>query len=364
MNWRSTLRSWVWRLLGAEGGERLRGHWRAWRARLRSRRAYAYDRRLYLRGSGLLGLQALEARKAHLLKTYHRIEKGLALPQPRPGFGADALATLRDDVAAYRSAAGLPTGRSDWVLDAALDSVAAYLDFHRVGSGWRAVDGVDLDALQAWLQAQRAGLAPVGPQAAPPGERSGGGLLQLGREELLRAHMAGYAEMARARHSVRQFAATPIPEGAIERAVATARYAPSVCNRGAGQVLWVRNAERRRALLALQNGNRGFGDTAPALLVISCRADAFHTVGERYQGWIDGGLFAMSLIHALQAEGLGSCCLNWSVEPELDAELKRRAGLPADDFVIMLLAVGPLPETLSVARSTRRPLNEVLRTLD
>jgi nitroreductase len=162
---------------------------------------------------------------------------------------------------------------------------------------------------------------------------------------------------------VRQFDARPVQDAMIEAAASAARYAPSVCNRAAPQVWSVNDADLARRLLAHQNGNRGFGHEAGRILVVTARQAAFHTVGERYQGWIDGGLFAMALIHALHAQGLGTCCLNWSVEPETDRAFKQEAGLPVDDLVIMLLAVGHLPERFAVAMSTRRPLDDVLRHL-
>src|SRR3546814_1994141 len=64
--------------------------------------------------------------------------------------------------------------------------------------------------------------------------------------------------------------------------------------------------------LSLQNGNRGFGHEIPCLLILCTDLSAFDTAGERYQHWIDGGMFSMSLVWALHALGYSSCCLNWS----------------------------------------------------
>jgi nitroreductase len=72
----------------------------------------------------------------------------------------------------------------------------------------------------------------------------------------------------------------------------------------------------------------------------------------------------MTFIHALHYEGLGTCCLNWSVEPAVDRALKRDLGLPFAEAVIMLVAIGSLPERYTVAHSPRRPLHEVWIGLD
>ncbi len=330
-------------LIGEGGFLALRRRYRALRDGLRLLRASCYDARSYARGSGLMRPQQSEALKAHILKSFHRIEKGLALPAPKPGFGVDAVRLLLDDLQHYQQ-----PGQTDWVLRAALQTLDEYVAFNRS-------HGISMD----WVEQGLAALQARAGAGALDGERSGG-TLQVSRAILHEAARLPFERFVRSRHSVRQFAKQAVDAALIEQAVAMARYAPSVCNRSAGHVYLVEQADKARELLALQNGNRGFGDTAGCLLVISCKAEAFHTVGERYQGWIDGGLFAMSLIYALHSLGLGSCCLNWSVEPAADRALKRAAGIPAGDSVIMLLAVGHLPETLSVARSARRPVKEML----
>jgi hypothetical protein len=48
--------------------------------------------------------------------------------------------------------------------------------------------------------------------------------------------------------------------------------------------------------LSYQNGNSGFGHTVPALFVITSDMRIFEKSGERNQGWVDGGLFAMALV--------------------------------------------------------------------
>lgn len=325
---------------GAYAG--LQARYRAWRDRRALRRALRYDLGLFERGSGLLHPARPDALQAHILKSFHRIEKGLALRTPRPGFGADAVQALLEDLDRYLGLRG-----PDWVARAALDTLEAYLDFN-AGAG---TPRPELARRVAALRTRCAAGAPTG-----------GTRLQQ-RAEVQAAAAVPFEAFVQARHSVRQFDPRPVDDAAIERAAALARHAPSVCNRSAGQVWSIDDPALARRLLAHQNGNRGFGDQAGRILVVTARQAAFHTVGERYQGWIDGGLFAMTLVYALHAQGLGTCCLNWSVEPETDRAFKREAGLPADDLVIMLVAVGHLPERYPVACSARRPLDEVLRHL-
>lgn len=329
------------RLLPRSAFLALRRRWRALRDTWRLTRATTYDGLRYWHGSGLVR-HSQDALQAHILKSFHRVEKGLALPQPRPGFGSDAIALLCEDLQAW-----LERYPADWSTHAALTTLDAYIAFNRA-------HGQAMEALEQTVERLKLRAGPVPEQGAE------GGLLERRREEVWAAARLPFEEFLRTRHSVRQFEARPVEAELIEQAATMARFAPSVCNRSSGRVYWVVDAKRAQALLRHQNGNRGFADTAGALLVVTARQSNFHTVGERYQAWIDGGLFGMTLVYALHALGLGSCCLNWSVEPDVDRAFKREAGIPADDAVIMLLAVGHLRETFSVARSERRPLHEVL----
>lgn len=322
-----------------------------WRRRLRALRADLQllrelfnDWRVFRRWSGVHEQDTKPVIEARILKAYHRLEKGLALAQPRPGFGPDAVALLLHDLDIYLQLHG-----PDHVTRAAINTLQAYLQFN-------ARHALPMAALRSRCDA----LAARQDGAAPHGE---GGVLAVERAQVQALAAGGFAQVAASRYSVRQFAPGTVSPQALEAAVRCAMKAPSVCNRQAGVVYAVRDRGLQQRLLAHQNGNRGFGDQADLVLVVGARLTSFLTVGERYQAWIDGGLFAMSLLHGLHAQGLGSCCLNWSVQRGQDRALKREAGLGDDIEIMMLVAVGHLPERFTVAQSPRRPLAEVLHTL-
>jgi nitroreductase len=310
------------------------------RADLKLLRAFVYDWRVYRSQSGLFRQSAPGPMEAQIIKAYHRIEKGLALPLPRPGFGTDAAAAVLDGVDTYATRFG-----PNQTTARALHALNEYVAFNRA-------HGVDMDWIETRLDALR---------SRHPADATEGGTRTISRERIHAAARIDLSGFFASRYSVRQFSGEPVSSDIIAQATAMAKKAPSVCNRESGCVFVASDTARKAALLELQNGNRGFGEFADRILVITSRMDSFLTAGERYQCWVDGGLFAMSLIYALHSLGVGSCCLNWSVEPELDQALKRVSGIPDDHAVIMLLAIGHLPETLRVAQSPRRPLNDMLR---
>jgi len=99
------------------------------------------------------------------------------------------------------------------------------------------------------------------------------------------------------------FSDRPVKQEIVKRAVSLALKTPSVCNRQAWFVYHIDDQSIIGRCLELQNGNSGFGHKIQSLLIIASDLKAFDTGGERYQHWIDGGMFSMSLVYALHPWG-------------------------------------------------------------
>ena len=190
---------------------------------------------------------------------------------------------------------------------------------------------------------------------------SDGGTKQLQRTEIASATDFDFGAFALSRYSVRHFADKEIGREEIEQAIRWAQKTPSVCNRQSCRVHVFHDEASRTLALSHQNGNRGFGHESRAVMIVTSDLQHFHNPSERFQCWIDGGMFAMSLIYALHALNLGSCALNWSATCDRDVKLRSAVGIPDSEVVIMMIAVGHLPETFSVAQSPRKQLHEVVR---
>jgi nitroreductase len=81
---------------------------------------------------------------------------------------------------------------------------------------------------------------------------------------------------------------------------------------------------------------------------------------ERNEIWVDGGMFSMSLVYALHSLGLGTCCLNLCQNASEENRLRALVGITPHHSPVMMIAVGNIPETLSVAHSQRKLVKEVL----
>lgn len=298
-------------------------------------RNYAYDARRFARYAVPVSEipQSREALASHLVFHYHKLEKGLALPHPKPGFGVEAVRKVTLLAREFGNRFG-----EQPILDSARGAVRSVVDAAPAG-------------------ASPYSIAPDFLAGEPAHET--GGVIEVTREDIhghSRRDLSGFFAN---RYSVRQFDPRPVDPALVATALAMAQKAPSVCNRQSGRAHVFMTRAKIETALSHQNGNRGFGHTAGAVLVITSDLRSFVTAGERNQCWVDGGLFAMSLAYALHSLGLGCCMLNWSMESGADKAMRKEMGIPDCEVVITMIAVGHLRERFKVARSERRPLHEI-----
>lgn len=301
-----------------------------------------YDAARFVRYSGTFGMtNNRSSRRANLVKYYHTIEKGLALPAPRPGFGRlmnqDLCANLRAELSA---------GNIGEDVQFAIDAVAGYYAFNRAKGTENPPWIAETLALAAFH-----GIEPKGQPTKEGTVRTG-------------ATPDDRLNFILTRHSVRHFAPDPVDDAVLAAAARAAQAAPCVCNRQASKVYFVKDPNLKARMLKCQNGNRGFGDASPVVALVTVDLSAFLDPSERYQAWIDGGLFTMNLLLGLHAQDYGACCLNWSALPARDKALRALGIIPPNETVITMVAIGKLRlESYLVARSERRSLDEVMRIL-
>lgn len=186
-----------------------------------------------------------------------------------------------------------------------------------------------------------------------------GGVKTISSQALVAGKLPDPESFFFSRFSVRDFSPRHVDQDTIRRAVSLARRTPSVCNRQAWYVYHVDDRSIMNLVLSLQNGNTGFGQEIPSLLILAADQKAFDTAGERYQHWIDGGMFSMSLVYALHSLGVASCCLNWSKTPSDDLRLRKVVPIRSHHSILMMLAVGYPNDQIKVCCSERRPLDSV-----
>lgn len=300
-----------------------------------------YAKRYVRVSSAIVAGNRRDKAAALITMAYHALEKGLALPKPWPGFGQDVARLLLWRLERYVKQFG-----HDEVTRAAIGAIEAWLRF-------QALHKLDIGE---WVARRDAVL-----RLMSSGERGEGGAKEICREEFLQSARLDLRAFLFSRHSVREFEPRDVPIDLLLRAVALAQSAPSCCNRQPGRVWIVSHPERVSGVLQIQGGARGFAEQVPVVLVVTVDLSCWQSVGEWYQAWIDGALFAMTLVWSLHSLGLATCFLNWSKRKETDVALRQYLGVPDKEQIVVLVATGWAPVRFRVAVSPRLPLNKVVR---
>lgn len=167
--------------------------------------------------------------------------------------------------------------------------------------------------------------------------------------------------LARRRRSVRWFLDKPVPREVVDRAVAVAAQSPSACNRQPFHFRVFDDPDLVREVARVPMGTAGYADNIPVIAVVVGQLRNYPNERDRHLIYVDGSLAAMSFVYALEAQGVGSCCINW---PDMESQERKMASLLAldpDERPVMCIALGyPDPDGL-VAYSQKKPVEQLRR---
>lgn len=299
---------------------------------------YIYDLFIYNKFNGAklnLNLMQLEAK---IIAHYHVLEKGLSHPNPKNGFGLSVASSLTRLVRIYEKLAG---NRSHQV-NVAVGVLKNYVNFHS-NKGY----------LPKEILNEVAGFEFSEKKDAPA--------LVFERNIFFSKKKDDFKSFAASRYSVRDFSEKDVAIDLLREAVAIAQKTPSVCNRQTIRVHILENRKILRDHLDIQNGNRGFGDKVNKLIIVTSDLYCFDGASERNQAFVDGGMFAMSIIYALHYLGVGAVALNWAYSPKQDKLLHKLGVVPENEKVVLFIAVGHVPDSFKVAVSSRKPVEEIIK---
>lgn len=181
--------------------------------------------------------------------------------------------------------------------------------------------------------------------------------LDMTPDEYWANNEAAFPLFAASRHSVRHFSGK-VDSSLIDKSIALACTAPTACNRQHVHIHTYED-EQAAALLAYQNGNKGFGHLCKQLIVVTTDKNALYTMKERHDAYTNGGIFAMNLSYSLHYHRVAHCILNWSSDPGTNSKFKSAGRIPENEAVVLLIACGNVPENFKVARSPRKPASQI-----
>lgn len=174
-----------------------------------------------------------------------------------------------------------------------------------------------------------------------------------------------FRQLAEHRKSVRWFDKDRRPSREqIDNAIRTAILSPSSCNRQAFEFHVFDKPQTVDKLMQTVPGAGGFRTDVPVAILVVADSAVSPSPSDHAVMYIDASLAAMTLIFALQSEGICSCALNWPDTPKLDAVARQLAGFNSTSRPVMLIAAGYPKEETMVACSCRKSLDEIREYID
>ena len=173
-----------------------------------------------------------------------------------------------------------------------------------------------------------------------------------------------FTEIAETRQSCRSYDLNrEVEKEKLERVLASARLAPSVCNGQPYRITVCYGDTAKQVAKATQGmGMNQFATDAPVLLVLSERpyvatAALGAKVKKNDYRSIDIGIVAAYLTAEATAQGLGSCILGWLD----DAEIRKICGF--DETVRLVITLGYAREDDKLRPKKRKDMDELVAIL-
>lgn len=306
---------------------------------LTATRAYMYDIKRRVHDKIYNDGEAVKV-KRDLTVAYHIVEKGLTMPETRPGFGKQVIINLTNLVARYEK---LGLNKDDVEFVQTISVLKEYQQFHeQIGHT------LDEDITNRLKHIK---------EKYP--DLTGIAQIRTTSTAFFQDINKPFDKFCFSRYSVRNYTSQEIPLSVLERCVELAMRSPSFCNRQPNRVYVVKSAEKKQGILELQNGNRGFGHLAETLLVVTSVISVTKDIHERHENHLNGGMFIMTLINALHFHKIGACSLNWSVSKTNDLKMRKLINIPENEVILLVISCGYLPDKLSIASSPRKPVKDI-----
>lgn len=306
--------------------------------------AYWYDYKRYIKYSGTIAYNSSIKLESLIIKEYHIIEKGLTMPETKVGFGQEKIINLCKDCLYFYNKYPL----SDQIKHS-IGVILEYEAFHKAKCF-----SLNLETIQAINSVKE---IAIHTNIIPTSQ------YQTSRKEYFKTNEMNFPYFSNSRRSIRNFDPNiNISTEELEKICKLCLNTPSACNRQTSRIHIYTDKNEINNILKVQDGCKGFGHLTNKLIVITAELGAFAYPMERYQAYIDGGMFAMNMLYAIHYNKIGACILNCSHNPIKDKNIRKVCmGINESEIFIAMIACGVPPESFSITTSKRYSLNEVYK---
>lgn len=275
---------------------------------------------------------------------YHAIEKGLSNENVRFKFGKYPLSKLNESLSIYiKKGYNLNNTR----FNSGLDVIKEYIKFHKI-------NGVEVENVVQNYELLKKNIKDL-----ENNNMKYGGIVKYKKSELI--DNKNFTSLVSTRRSVRAFSDEKVDDFKINDALLISQKSPSACNRQPWKTHVIKNKGIIEETLIIQKGFKGLGKNLDRLIVITSNHSMYGAATERNAAYIDGGLYAMTLLYALHDKGLATCTLNLSLNSSEEKKLRRLLKIENNEVFIMAIAVGNYLDSFNVPQSKRDDINETVK---
>lgn len=299
---------------------------------------YLYDFKYFYHYSNIGPKGLLKDQKlSSIIVNYHVIEKGLAMPERRMGFGTVALGSLIDKCNEWLDI----YGDNEPQVRHAISVIAEYNKKH------------ECDNYELPKQLQKSIDSLLFRVQVPPSSQR-----KLTKEGFFSEVNSSFDRFSNSRHSVRWYKGK-VSRNELISAIQLAQNTPSSCNKQASRIHLVLNEDKARQVLDMQNGNRGFGHLIHNVIVVTSNLNFCSRYAERRSPFIDSGMYAMNLLYSLHFHKIGAIPLVWLSDKKRDEELRCILGISEYEVPCMIIGVGDVADEFYQVSSPRREYSEI-----
>lgn len=300
-----------------------------------------HDAFVYASWSSTFSMRGKERVEARIMAYVHTVEKAFSLKETKEGFGKNNVRILLGLMGRYRKID--PEHDLSTAFLSGMGVVNKYIKY-MMGKGER------IDEIVRMYDLVRDGK-----------EYQECGSIIIDKREILDSIKIDFNRFIKSRRSIRNFTNEDIPLKIIEKAIALAQNAPSVCNRQSVRIHVISELRMIEYVLECQGGAKGFSQYVNKLLLVNSNLNAFHGPQERNQSFVDAGIYSMLLLLSLHSLGLGACALCWFPDIKKERLVKNKLKIDDNELIVLCIAVGVMPETVVTAESKRYGINKIFK---
>jgi nitroreductase len=284
------------------------------------------------------------ALEAAITRRYHGLEKGLSVTVAKRKFGEKTIIELLDLLDRYINTYGETNNPA---VESSIIALNEYV-FQNATTNDEIIEKINtfLDKDIAKLSREKKAST-----------------LTFTRDYLQKCATKNFEELCSSRYSIREYTDTPIPTEKLLKAIAMSQKSPSACNRQSVRAHYSCDKDKINLLNKFKPGNKGFSNIN-TVIIITTDYQTHDLPQERHQGFVEAGMFAMTLIYHLHSMGFGTCALHSSFTPSIEKQLKSEFKIVKNEALCLMISVGNLQEKISVPNSCRYPLHSICSSLD